>query len=158
MGVIYFLRVYLTVVMAAMNLILGVVVDAAYRAKQSLEDEYNAERALVQLQKNHQLVAFFHELDADKTGDVSREEVQATMKQPGPVQDLFQHLSIEEDDFDIVWQLMDPNKTGRASYKNVVTNLCNLRSSNPQFMLTYIKSYVTSVKQGVIDELKKLVR
>lgn len=152
----FFVAVFLSVGLAVLNLILGVVVEVAQKAKAALEDEESSERALEKLRSQTELISTFRKIDKDKDGFVTRDEVFGSLSEPGTIRTCMDNLDIVDEDFDIVWQIMDVDKKGRCSYKDLVNNLCNMRSSDSQFMLAYIKYYITVVKDTLLHQMKRL--
>jgi len=152
--VLYFVPVFLIVGMAVMNLILGVVVSAAQTAKEELEEEERTEKALNKLEQQSSLLELCVQMDTDNSGELSYEEIKAGLQEPGEFQDHLQALNITEEDFEIAWVIMDADASGTVSYKELVNYLCTMRSSDNNFMVAYIKYYITWIRHTLMDALE----
>jgi len=137
----------LNVGMAVANLIVGVVVSVAQQARSDMEQEDFAERALAKLKAQTTLLQLCKQMDVDKRGTLTHEEILSGLDQPGDFRDLVADLGISRADFDIIWTILDTDATGSVSYKELVNRLCTMRRSDLQFMLAH-------VQQEILDQVK----
>lgn len=149
----FFIPVFLSIGMAVMNLILGVVVSVAQQAKERLEEEAATEKALYKLGQQTNLIELCKSMDKDKSGELSQEEIYAGFDEPGEFRDSLIALDIKKEDLEIVWGLMDSDRSGSVSYKEFVNQLCTMNCSDNEFMLAYIKYHLDSLKKSFMQHL-----
>mmetsp|Transcript_62518 Transcript_62518/g.114873 ORF Transcript_62518/g.114873 Transcript_62518/m.114873 type:complete len:600 (-) Transcript_62518:300-2099(-) len=153
--VLFFVPVFLSIGLAVMNLMLGVVVTVAQTAYESKLEEVNATKAFIKLQHQSNVLELCSEMDTDSDGVLSRDEIHAGFVHPGQFRDCMQALGITDDDFEIAWAVLDADQSGEVSYKEFVTCLCTMKSSDTHFMLTYIKYYITWMRSALMEQINK---
>lgn len=146
---LFFTGAFFTVGMAVMNLILGVVVEVAQKAKADLEQEEETERILSRLDSETKLIDICKAMDDDGNGTLSREEVFAGFTEPGPFKDMLKALDVRPEDFDVIFALVDTDKSGTVSYKELINYVCKMTTSDIDFLLTYIKYSITLVRDAI---------
>lgn len=150
----FFVAVYLTIGMAVTNLILGVVVSVAQQARQDLIHEDSTLTAMEKLQKKSHLLELCKELDLDHDGLLDKSELVEGFSKEGPFREAVLALNVEEEDLDMIWGIVDPDHKGAVSYKELVSQLATLRSSDSQFMLSYIKYNITTLRHKLMSQIK----
>lgn len=155
---VFFFAVFVTLGMAVMNLILGVIVSVAQQAKDDLAHQDRAAVALKKLKQKTRLLDLCKMMDTDGSGTIDRREFYKGFQQDTDLQETIYALDITEDDFEIVWTIIDPDGKGYVSYKELVAQLSTLRSSDMQFMLCYTKYYITSVRNKLLLEMSMVHR
>jgi len=130
-----------------LNLILGVVVNAATEARDNLAQELEHHKTLRSLEATDQLLSMCRDMDLDGSGELSLEEVQQGFECNPVFQDVLRQLDIlDGNDIEIVWTILDPEKTGSLSFKRLVDQIYAMKSSRTHFMLAYIKFYITEIR------------
>mmetsp|Transcript_61508 Transcript_61508/g.106969 ORF Transcript_61508/g.106969 Transcript_61508/m.106969 type:complete len:600 (+) Transcript_61508:88-1887(+) len=152
---LFFVPVFLSIGLAVMNLMLGVVVTVAQTAYESELEEVNASKAFIKLKHESNVLELCKEMDTDSDGVLSRDEIHAGFVNPGQFRDCMQALGITDDDFEIAWALLDSDGSGEVSYKEFVTCLCTMKSSDTHFMLTYMKYYITWMRSALMEQINK---
>lgn len=155
---IFFVSVYLTVGMAILNLMLAVCVDVATQARQSLKVEMQEEKLLTQEALSSQLIAICREMDTDNSGELSKEELVNGYDASEDFQRTLQELDIGREDLEIVWIILDSDKSGLVSYTEFIAQLLGMKNSDSQFMLAYIKYYITVIKDNLSDQMVELAK
>ena len=61
-------------------------------------------------------------------------------------------MGISEEDFAVAWSVIDIDNSGTVSYKEFITFLITMKSSDTHFMLAYIKHYITWVKGTLVKQ------
>lgn len=151
---VFFIPLFLSVGMAVTNLILGVVVSVAQQAKDDLERSDHAEKALAKLKKQTHLLQLCKQMDTDKSGSLTHAEIRSGFDRPGEFRDIVASLGITTEDFDIVFSILDEDQSGAVSYKELVNHLCTMRGSDSQFMLAYVKYYITLIRNTILREME----
>jgi len=150
---IFFAAVFLSVGLALMSLILGVVVTQAQQAHDDLRDEMRQEAMFLKREAQMSLIALCEAMDDDGSGDLSKDEIIAGYKSSQIFRDCVSTLGLEEEDLNVVWTLVDPAHCGKCSYKEFVQQLYTMQSSDTQFVLAYMKYYLTDVRKVIVDKL-----
>merc|ERR1719424_511841 len=94
-------------------------------------------------------------MDADGSGELSRDELHTGYAENEAFRDAFEEMDIVAEDLDIVWTILDSDKSGSVSYAEFIKEVYKLKDSDSTFMLAYIKYYITIIKNTLIDELKE---
>jgi len=152
---IFFILLFLTIGMAVTNLILGVVVSVAQQARDQLQQEDQTEKTLIKLEKQTHLLNLCKEMDTRKTGMVSKKDAFQKYDEPGEFRDSIVHMEITKEDFDIIWTICDIDKKGAVSYKDFVNHIYAIRNSDTSFMLSYIKYYITLIRNTLVEKMDR---
>lgn len=150
---IFFISVFLSVGMAVTNLILGVVVSVAQRAQDALREEEKAERFFWKMERHTQLLQICKELDMDNDGMLTKAEVYAALDENADFSDSVRALDISDEEFDMVWAIIDIEQKGYVSYKAFVSRLSTMKISDTQCMLSYIKYYMTFMRNNLMAKM-----
>lgn len=150
---LYFIGVMMTVSMALLNLILGVVVNIAMQSRDDLQAEMEQEKAMHRINVHHHLQAVCNEMDTDGSGELSRTELLKGYKENEPFRDTLNELDIQEEDLEVLWAMLDSDKDGSVPYTTFIVKSYEMKSSVTQFMLAYIKYYVTRIKDQICEIL-----
>jgi len=149
----YFMGVFLTVGMAVLNLILGVVVNVAQRAHDDLKVEMEDEERMKKMETHNHLLGICKDLDKDDSGQLSKEELEQGFREREDFRNSFIEMDLQEEDLEIVWTILDSDRSGTVSYSEFVSQIYKLRNSDTQFMLAYIKYYITIIKNSISDQM-----
>jgi len=153
---LYFASVFLTIGMAILNLMLAVCVDVATRARESLKTEMVQEELLTKETKSTELIQICKEMDSDNSGELTKQELVHGYDENPAFQVILAELEIAREDLEIVWLILDSDKSGLVSYAEFIAQLLTMRSSDSQFMLAYIRYYVTVIRVNMDEQMTEL--
>lgn len=149
----FFSAVEMSVGMAVLNLILGVVVDVASQARDHLRDEIENDKLMERNEVHSHLLEICRDMDKDGNGQISRDELFSGYVDNKLFRDALTYMDITEDDLGVLWSILDDDKSGWVTYTDFVTSTYKLKSSNTHFMLAYIRYYITSIKHKICEEM-----
>lgn len=152
---LFFGPLYMSIGMAVMNLILGVVVNSAHKAYEHQQALEETKDALARIEKETDVLEEWHRLDVDCNGELSRDELYQAFKQEGTFHDLCLQTGITEEDFDIAWEIIDADRSGAVSYKEFLGCLTSMKSSDTTFLLTYVKVYLSWMKTALAELINR---
>lgn len=154
----FFIPMFMMIALAVMNLILGVVVEVALTAKAEIEREDGAERKLERMETKTHLIDLCQRVKHydENEVDLSKEDAFQMFQMPGEFRNAVLSLDVTEEDFNIIWTLVDSEKKGKVPYKEFISRLYAIRSSDSEFMLAYIKFYVTVIRDELLTTIHML--
>jgi len=153
---LFFLGVFVSVGLAILNLILGVVVNVATEARDGLLKEMADEKLLQRMESHNQLLKMCHEMDEDGNDELTFEELRNGFDSNEGFRETLEAMDIGRDDLQIVWTILDSDRSGTVTSKEFVSQVYKLKASDTQFMLAYIKFYVTEIKDKLREDLNKV--
>mmetsp|Transcript_48232 Transcript_48232/g.108480 ORF Transcript_48232/g.108480 Transcript_48232/m.108480 type:complete len:689 (-) Transcript_48232:42-2108(-) len=117
---------FVTVQLGTMNLILSVIVDHAAKAREENQEE--KARLLLQHRKRitMELHAILESVDTDASGTLTYEEFCEGYVVNSQLRKLVQELNLCEDDFRILFDIMDTQRVGCVSYHAFIEFLQNM--------------------------------
>lgn len=151
--VLYFMPLFLSVGMAVLNLILGVVVNVAQGAHDSLQKEMEDQKTIEKMDAQMNLRAMCSDMDVDGSGELTRDEIFEGFRVNEQFREVMQTMELGEEDLLIVWGIVDADKNGSASYNEFVNELYKLHSSDTSFLLAYIKHYIVIIKDKIMQKM-----
>lgn len=154
--VLFFTPAYMVIGMALINLILGVVVQVALAAKEQIEDEDRTEAKLLKKESETHLLDLCRQMDTNCDGMMKREEAFSKLLEPGEFRRTILRMDVDEEDFEILWTVIDPDNTGVVPYKELVTKIYSIKNSDSDFLLAYIKYYITSIRNDLLQTIRLL--
>merc|ERR1719199_2092802 len=92
-------------------------------------------------------------MDSDGSGELSREELIDGFDNTEEFRANLQDLDIQREDLEIVWIILDDDKSGLVSYTEFIAKCLDMKSSDQQFMLAYIRYYVTEIRNKISDQM-----
>jgi len=143
-----------TVGIATMNLILGVVVNVAQQAHDSPSQDIAEVAMMNKMEGHNHLLQLCREMDKDGSGELSKDELTKGYQESEGFRKAFDDMDIVEEDLEIVWTVLDTDKSGAISYAEFIKEVYKLRDSDSQFMLAYIKYYITIIKNSMVEEMR----
>jgi hypothetical protein len=147
---VFFALVFLTIGMAVLNLILGVVVDVASQARDKLKGEMEAATTMKNLEQHSHLLGLCSELDSDGDGHISREEFQAGYSKNEHFRDALTAIDINEEDLEVLWRMSETHHEGSVDYAEFVHTCYKLKGSDTSYLLAYMKFHISEI-QGKLD-------
>lgn len=152
---VYFIAVMMTVSMAVLNLILGVVVNIAMQSRDDMKAEMEKEKTLRRIEVHNSLKKVCDEMDTDGSGELSRIELLSGYKENEKFRFTLNELDIQEEDLEVLWTMLDSDKDGSVPYATFIHKSYSMKNSETQFMLAYIKFYVTRIKDQIVQILQQ---
>jgi hypothetical protein len=153
---IFYALVFLSIGMAVLNLILGVVVDVASQARDRLKGEMEDEDRMKHLEVRSHLLGLCHQLDVDGDGEICKEELEKGFHNNDTFRDALTALDIGEEDLDVLWSILDSDKSGTVTYIEFVSNCYKLKSSNTSYLLAYLKFYITEISSKLGQAMERM--
>jgi len=150
---VFFIAAYVSIHVIVLNLILGVIVDAAAKASAAQVEHQLTEKRQVIQSARRQVLNIFRELDVDGSGELSREEVLEGAQHDPKFMALLHLMDVQPSDLEVVWSILDEDDRGKVSYTEFADHLHKLRSSNSHTLLVFVKYYVKEIFQKVSIEL-----
>lgn len=144
---------YLFVGLAVLNLILGVVVDVASQARSQMQGELEDDALVQRMEYQHQLLDVCKAMDADGGGELDKAELLRGYRENTEFRESLDAIGIQEDEIDILWTIIDEDKSGTINYVEFVTTCYKMKHSHEEFMLAYIKYYITIIKAEICEEI-----
>lgn len=150
---LYFIAVFLSVSLAILNLILGVVVNVATVASDKLRSEMEEER---RAHSHGEILDFLRAMDVDGDRTLNKDELIEGFRTNTDFRSVLESMDICEDDLGIVYNHLDSDHDGSVTSKEFAQQLYRMNASNTQFMLAYIKHYIVEVKKMLTIEFAKV--
>lgn len=151
--VFFFMGVFVTIGMAVMNLILGVVVNIATQAHDGLKIELEDELLVERMEAHSHLLGLCSEMDTDANGSLTKDELFEGYRNSEGFRETLNDMDIAEEDMEILWTILDEEKTGKVCYNTFVSRCYGMKLSNTQFMLAYIKYYITQIRYYISEKM-----
>merc|ERR1719460_1106487 len=95
-------------------------------------------------------------MDADGNHELTFDEIKKGYETNEDFRLTLDQMNIDREDLDVVWALLNSDKSGTVSTKEFVSQVYRMKSSDTQFMLAYIKFYVTEIKDKLRQDLRML--
>jgi hypothetical protein len=153
---LYFMYAYVSIALATLNLILGVVVDVAIQARNQMSLEIDNEQVLEEMESKNHLLTLCKNMDEDQSGQLSHEELAHGYAQNEEFRNILIEMDIFEEDLEVLFHCLDADRSGTINYSEFVTSCHKLKTSDVQMMLNYIKYYVIKIKGRICDEIKEV--
>merc|ERR1712232_739775 len=141
--------------MGVLNLMLGVVCNVFTIARDRIIAEMEDEKRVQRLETEKHLLSMCNSLDLDGDGLLTREELEIGYRDKEDFRDTVNSLDVSDTDLDMIWSILDNDKTGTVETHEFVSQIYKMKSSDSDFMLFYIKYYITVVKDSILQVLEK---
>merc|ERR1719506_1876105 len=93
-------------------------------------------------------------MDADGSGAITEEELRQGFADLAEFRQTLADLDITEEDLEILWSILDYDRSGTVEYTEFVSQVYTMSSSDTQFMLAYIRFYVTKIRDTIVENIK----
>jgi len=147
---LYFAGVFLTVAVAVMNLILGVVVNVAAGEHERLQGELADKASIEKMMASDDILKICEDIDEDDSGELSAEELQGLKESP-EFRLAIEHMNINKADLAMAFETIDADKSGSTSYVELITMLHKMSDSSVEFMLEQIKYHIVTMKELFVE-------
>jgi len=145
----YFLSVYLTVAVAVMNLILGVVVNVASSEHERLQGEIAENADIEKMCASKNILKMCEEMDTDGSGELERDEL-LNLRESEVFIAAIAHMNLTKEDLAMAFDTMDADGSGSVSYTELVDMLYKMQVSSTEFMLEQIKYLILYIKDLIL--------
>mmetsp|Transcript_49538 Transcript_49538/g.138690 ORF Transcript_49538/g.138690 Transcript_49538/m.138690 type:complete len:586 (-) Transcript_49538:108-1865(-) len=151
----YFVGVLVSVGLALLNLMLAVIVEKAAEAQVATVAEQSHKKEIQRLQAGEELVKLCCQLDRDGSGHISRKELHDGFKEHKHFKDQMTMMDITQDDVDVVFNILDTDRSGTNEYVEFVDELNNLRSRDAHTILVFLKHYVSDIHMKIQEQARE---
>lgn len=148
-----FLGLHFTIALGLVNLILAVIVDKATEAREEDAKAIANLREHKQRQAKRSLVKLCMEMDVDKSGSLTLEELMDGFKHSRGFRSVLDVLDVDKEDLECVFRIMDQDRSGDVSYCEFVDLLYRMKTQNSKTLLMFIKHYVLELRSDVAQQL-----
>merc|ERR1719502_2499929 len=93
------------------------------------------------------------DMDEDGNDELTFEELRGGFDNNEDFRHTLEQMDIGREDLQIVWTILDSDRSGTVTSKEFVSQVYKLKNSDTQFMLAYIKFYVTEIKDKLREQL-----
>jgi len=124
-----------TINLGFMNLILSVVVDSAAQSRNAEEQALEAALYNAQVEAINEVGIILNQCDDDGSGAVSYDELVNTRKTSSTVEAMFDKLTIEVDDMQDMFNLMDADGSGSLTSAEFVKCIRNAQTKDMKVMI-----------------------
>jgi hypothetical protein len=150
----FFLMVFVTVCVAAMNLILAAIVDAAQDAKAQGDHEIARVKQQEQQHASGQLLELCKSLDYDGSGTLNVEELREGMTNNPEFGDAMKAMDISSDDIDVVFGMLDEDRSGDVDYEEFIAQVHKMKTNDTHTLLIFIRHYVKAIHDQGLSDMK----
>lgn len=150
---VYFGLVFVSLNMALMNVVLASVVDSANQARASNTEYMNQVKADDRKAATANLMKVCEQLDVDKGGTLTKEEMMEGFEHNHDFQAAMADLDIEPKEMGVVWDILDEDHSGSVDYREFTEQLHKMKQKDSHTMLVFIKHYIGDIRKKVNDEL-----
>jgi len=147
-----FMCVFFTVVLGMTNLILAVIVDKALQAHEDNTRMAAAKKTEEKTAAIDKFIALCREMDADGSGSLTLDEMMKGYRSMQDFRDSLRILDIAGEDLELLYHMMDKDRSGDVSYDEFGQQLARMKNENIQTMLSFTKHHVIE-SQIVINAL-----
>lgn len=146
---LFFAAVFMSVGMALLNLILGVVVNVATEERERIAKEMAEEKKLSKMEAHDKLYDLCIEMDEDGSGELSLAEVKNGFDNNPSFRATMEAMDIGREDLDFVFTILDSDKSGTVTAKEFTSQIYRMKSSETEFLIAYIRFYLTEIKHDL---------
>eukprot|EP00928_Gymnodinium_smaydae_P087884 TRINITY_DN72072_c0_g1_i1.p1 TRINITY_DN72072_c0_g1~~TRINITY_DN72072_c0_g1_i1.p1 ORF type:complete len:599 (+),score=143.13 TRINITY_DN72072_c0_g1_i1:209-2005(+) len=151
---LFFGLVFVTKSLLIMNLILGMIVDAAAEARKGSDSELARAREKERIEARHRLLGLCRELDVDCSGRLTMEKLMQGYVCNPDFADVLQSMDIQKEDMETVYEILDEDKNGHVNYEEFADQIHKMKTSDSHTMLVFIKHYVLEIRAKLSQQLK----
>lgn len=147
---LFFLSVFISLSLGAMNLLLAVIVESANEAKLlNLEQEARVKEDKYR-EACAQLHDLFRELDKDDSGTVSLDEVIEGFNKNEEFARILRTMDIMDKDLEVFFNMMDTDSNGQVEYMEFVEQIHKIKHCPTNTLLIFIRFYVMEIRRTLL--------
>jgi len=148
---IFFILVLVSLVLGALNLLLGIIVERAMEAKAVSAKEVASKKEKHRKEAGERLFEMCESMDGDKGGTLSVQELLAGYEENEEFRNLLHMMDVGHRDLHVVFGMLDTDGSGDVEYKEFVEQLQMLKDQDAHTLLMFIRYYIVEIR----DQLKK---
>lgn len=153
---IFFILVLLSVGLAILNLILAVIVNVATQTQSDIVSSDKAKIKLERQDAQNNLLTVCKDMDSDNSGQIAKEELFTGYDENPTFRTVLDAMEINREDLDVVWTILDSDRSGSISCAELVDGVYRMRESDSQTMLAFVKYHVMQMRQRMEDQVNDL--
>lgn len=153
---LFFAIVFISMEVAAMNVILAAIVDSASQARAGNEKFLAHEKDQELEEARKRLTKICKDIDKDKSGTLTKDELEHGFLHNTDCVEIMKAMDIRQSDIDTIWAILDADASGDLDYDEFVDQLFKMKTSDSHMMLVFIKHYVLEIRKQLEYELKFL--
>jgi len=134
-----------------------VIVDKAAEAREEDEHHFLLVKRDRMARAKLKLEAICEEMDTDKTGTLTREEVACGMETNPVFAEILEAMDIHHDELSIVCDILDPNDDGIITYSEFVDQLHKMRTEESHTLLIMIRHHILDMQRSLSQHFKLLL-
>mmetsp|Transcript_89135 Transcript_89135/g.256963 ORF Transcript_89135/g.256963 Transcript_89135/m.256963 type:complete len:560 (-) Transcript_89135:89-1768(-) len=139
---IFFFMVMITVTLAALNLLLGAIVERAGEANKVSAREVASKKEIERVEASRNLYRLCRELDTDESGRLTLDEIKKGYLDNAEFGDSMRAMDLRDSDLDVVFKMLDSDGSGDVEYTEFVEQLHLLKTQEMSTILMFIRYYV----------------
>jgi len=152
---IFFVSVLVSLMLAALNVLLGTIVERAAEAKAATERDVAMKKERERIEAGTRLFKICEQLDRDGSGKLTLDELMHGHGENSEFADLLHMMDIGERDLDVVFGLLDNDGSGDVDYREFVEQLHVIKSQEARTMLVFIRYYVMEMRAMLNESLAR---
>jgi len=121
-----------------------------------LASEIDDANLVKRMEVHGHLLKLCAEMDEDGSGELTKKELHEGYKKNKEFQHTLAEMQIGEDDLEILWTILDEDRSGSVCHQEFVSHCYRMKLSDTQFMLAYIKYYITVIKDKICEDLEMM--
>jgi len=129
------------------------VIDSANKARAETDHQRAEIKEELFKQATAKLLLICDDLDLDKSGSLSLEELIDGYENDQGFQDAMTLLDISQRNMNTVFSIMDEDQSGEVRHDEFVDELYKMKSEDSHTMITFIKFYVQEIQREMRVEL-----
>eukprot|EP00429_Kryptoperidinium_foliaceum_P046439 CAMPEP_0176105668 /NCGR_PEP_ID=MMETSP0120_2-20121206/53026_1 /TAXON_ID=160619 /ORGANISM="Kryptoperidinium foliaceum, Strain CCMP 1326" /LENGTH=592 /DNA_ID=CAMNT_0017439785 /DNA_START=61 /DNA_END=1839 /DNA_ORIENTATION=+ len=146
---IFFILVMVSLMLAALNLLLGVMVERASEANAASVKELLSKKNKAREDASIQLLKMCEQLDEDRSGKLTFDELQRGIEENPEFANVMALMDLDERDLGVVFSMLDSDGSGDVQYQEFVEQLQMMKSGETHTLLVFIKFYIMEMRASL---------
>eukprot|EP00448_Togula_jolla_P015184 CAMPEP_0170570940 /NCGR_PEP_ID=MMETSP0224-20130122/1391_1 /TAXON_ID=285029 /ORGANISM="Togula jolla, Strain CCCM 725" /LENGTH=596 /DNA_ID=CAMNT_0010893277 /DNA_START=14 /DNA_END=1804 /DNA_ORIENTATION=+ len=153
---IFFVGVFVSIAMALMNVMLAGVVDSANQARSEDDRARSIQKEEDRRKAHKRLVQVGRELDTDRDGYISKEELRQGFKVHQAFRQSMEAMDICDRDLSALFSILDRDRSGFVDYTEFTEQLWRMKSEDQHTLMMFLKNDAEDLKTGLEQTLQLL--
>jgi hypothetical protein len=132
-----------------------VIVNVATEASDNMRKEMEVDKWMDTQKESLEIL---DDLDKDKSGVLSKEEVINGYDTNEKLQALLSGMGIEKEELPMVWDHLDSDGSGTLTAKEFSAHLCDMNAANTEFMLMHVKTFILRMNSSITKMKEDLLK
>jgi len=155
---VFFCFMLVSITLGVMNLILACIVDEAMESREADKAyQFDLKRKVFDEACKH-LMDLWRSLDNGGDGLMSHEEMQKCFNDNAAFAAACRSLDVKREDFNVLFEMMDRDKSGRIDYEEFVMCLYQIEHQSSKTMLTFTNHEIRQLRKEFHEEMHLLHR